>query len=55
MAAEYRGLPVSRRRFVQGASLAGLGLLAGCGRWPGQAAVPVWRIGYLQWSNSFSC
>src|SRR5687767_4072322 len=26
-----------RRRFVQGASVAGLGLLAGCGRLPGQA------------------
>ncbi|HEY7061876.1 MAG TPA: hypothetical protein VII06_10370 [Chloroflexota bacterium] len=25
------------RRFVQGAGLAGLGLLAGCGRLPGQA------------------
>jgi hypothetical protein len=32
MAAEQHGLPVSRRAFVQGAGLAGLGLLAGC-RW----------------------
>ncbi len=47
MATECRDL--SRRRFVQGAGLAGLGLLAGCGRLPGQAppqaAVP--RIGVL--------
>jgi putative tryptophan/tyrosine transport system substrate-binding protein len=37
----------SRRQVVQGA--AGLGLLAGCGRWPGQVAAPtkVPRIGYL--------
>jgi putative ABC transport system substrate-binding protein len=27
----------SRRQFVQGAGAAGVGLLAGCGRWPGQA------------------
>ena len=27
----------SRRRFVQGAGAVGLGLLAGCGQWPGQA------------------
>jgi putative tryptophan/tyrosine transport system substrate-binding protein len=40
---------LSRRRVVQGASVAGLGLLAGCGRWPGQAAPPpkVARVGYL--------
>ena len=30
-------MSVSRRRFVQGAGVAGLGLLAGCGRLPGQA------------------
>jgi ABC-type uncharacterized transport system substrate-binding protein len=38
---------ISRRRFVVGA--AGAGLLAGCGRWPGQASPParVPRIGYL--------
>jgi putative ABC transport system substrate-binding protein len=49
MAAEDRGLHVSRRRFVQGAGVAGLGLLAGCGRWPGQPPAPwsVHRIGYL--------
>jgi putative tryptophan/tyrosine transport system substrate-binding protein len=39
----------SRRQVVQGAGAVGLGLLAGCGRWPGQeqpvAKVP--RIGYL--------
>jgi putative ABC transport system substrate-binding protein len=42
---------LTRRRFVQSASLAGLGLLAGCGRLPGQAHVPapqrVARLGYL--------
>ena len=39
----------TRRQFVQGASVAGLGLLAGCGRWPGQAqpAATVSRIGLL--------
>jgi putative ABC transport system substrate-binding protein len=49
MAAEHRALPLSRRRFVQGASLASLGLLAGCGRLPGQAQQPsrVVRIGFL--------
>jgi putative tryptophan/tyrosine transport system substrate-binding protein len=29
--------PLSRRQVVQGAGAMGLGLLAGCGRWPGQA------------------
>src|SRR5262249_2938035 len=40
---------VTRRAFVQGAGLAGLGLLAGCGRLPGQAEPPakVARIGML--------
>ncbi len=40
---------VSRRRFVWGAGAAGLGLLAGCGRLPGQAppAAMVYQIGYL--------
>jgi putative tryptophan/tyrosine transport system substrate-binding protein len=41
----------SRRQVVQGAGTAGLGLLAGCGRWPGQAAPPpaakVHRIAFL--------
>jgi putative tryptophan/tyrosine transport system substrate-binding protein len=39
----------SRRQLVQGAGAVGLGLLAGCGRWPGQAhSTPsVARIGYL--------
>jgi putative ABC transport system substrate-binding protein len=46
----------SRRRFVQGAGVAGLGLLAGCGRWPGQAppaatAVRVPRLGFLRGSD----
>jgi hypothetical protein len=41
---------VSRRQFVQGASIAGLGLLAGGGRWPEQDQVPpkVQRVGVLQ-------
>jgi putative ABC transport system substrate-binding protein len=49
MTAEHRGLGLGRRQFVQGAGLAGLGLLAGCGRLPPQsqqtAHIP--RIGYL--------
>jgi putative ABC transport system substrate-binding protein len=38
---------ISRRRFVQGAGMAGLGLLAGCGRWPGQTqdSPKVYRLG----------
>src|SRR5438094_10579174 len=39
---------VNRRQFVQGVGTAGLGLLAGCGRLPGQAAAPApHRIGWL--------
>jgi putative ABC transport system substrate-binding protein len=41
---------LSRRRFVVGAGLAGAGLLAGCGRLPGQAEQPaakVARIGVM--------
>jgi putative ABC transport system substrate-binding protein len=38
---------ISRRRFVQGAGVAGLGLLAGCGRLPGQAATRTPRVGYV--------
>jgi putative tryptophan/tyrosine transport system substrate-binding protein len=41
----------TRRHFVQGAGVAGLALLAGCGRWPGQARAPggteIRRIGVL--------
>jgi putative tryptophan/tyrosine transport system substrate-binding protein len=39
----------SRRQIVQGAGLAGLGLWAGCGRWPGQVPTQpkVPRIGWL--------
>jgi hypothetical protein len=49
MTAEHRGLPVSRRQFVEGAGIAGLGLLAGCGRRPGQATPPakMAHIGFL--------
>src|SRR5262249_49926627 len=39
----------SRRQFVQGVGVAGLALLGGCGRLPGQAPPPlkVHRLGYL--------
>src|SRR5262245_4266147 len=40
---------LSRRRFVQGVGVAGLGLVAGCGRlpWQTQPASKVHRIGWL--------
>src|SRR5262245_25972661 len=39
---------VSRRQFMQGMGVAGLGLLAGCGRLPGQAQAPkAARLGLL--------
>jgi putative ABC transport system substrate-binding protein len=38
---------LSRRRFVQGVGAAGLGVLAGCGRLPWQAAGRVPRVGIL--------
>ena len=38
---------ITRRRFVQGTGALGLGLLAGCGWWPGQAPSRTPRIGYL--------
>jgi len=45
----------SRRQFVQGVGLAGLGLLAGCGRLPGQAQAPtagkIYRLGFLNGTN----
>jgi putative ABC transport system substrate-binding protein len=50
MAATARGLQLSRRRFVQAVAVSGFGLLAGCGRLPGQEQAPaakVPRIGYL--------
>ena len=37
----------SRRQFVQDVGVAGLGLLAGCGRLPGQTPAKVPRIGFL--------
>jgi putative tryptophan/tyrosine transport system substrate-binding protein len=49
MSVDHRGSRGSRRQFVQGAGLAGLGLLAGCGRLPTPVttATTVHRIGYL--------
>src|SRR4051794_32188375 len=49
MAADLAGLYFSRRRFVQGAGIAGLGVVAGCGRlpWPDQQATNVPRLGWL--------
>jgi putative tryptophan/tyrosine transport system substrate-binding protein len=46
VAASHR---LSRRQVVQGAGVAGLGLLAGCGRLPFQTTPPpkLYRIGYL--------
>jgi putative tryptophan/tyrosine transport system substrate-binding protein len=43
---------LSRRQLVQGAGALGLGLLAGCGRWPWQGQPParVPRLGYLRQS-----
>jgi putative ABC transport system substrate-binding protein len=42
-------MSVGRRQFVQGAGVAGLGLLAGCGQWPGQAqpVAKASRVGVL--------
>ena len=38
----------SRRQVVQGVGLAGLGVLAGCGRWPGQSlSTQLPKIGFL--------
>src|SRR4051812_9918660 len=50
MVANHSSRSVSRRAFVQGASVAGLGLLAGCGRGSGQEPAPpspVPRLGFL--------
>jgi putative tryptophan/tyrosine transport system substrate-binding protein len=53
MAADSRGLPFSRRRFVRRVGVAGLGLLAACGRLPGQAQLPprIARIGVVRATN----
>src|SRR5688572_25368002 len=52
---ERRGSRWSRRQFVMGTSAAGLGLLAGCGRWPWQGpsptAVKIHRLGFLSGAN----
>jgi hypothetical protein len=47
---------VSRRQLVLGAGAAGLGLLAGCGRLPGQPQAParVHRVGILTFGASDS-
>src|SRR5438046_280343 len=47
--AEAAAMQWSRRRLVQGAGAASLGLLAGCGRlpWQTQPAPKVYRIGWL--------
>ena len=43
-----------RHQFVQGIGLAGLGLLVGCGRLPGQVPAPkVWRIGRMSVANPY--
>jgi putative ABC transport system substrate-binding protein len=49
MAAAHYGASVSRRRLVQGAGAAGLGLLAGCARlpWQAQPTAKIYRLGYL--------
>jgi putative ABC transport system substrate-binding protein len=49
MATSSRRIALSRRQFVQGAGVAGLGLLAGCGRLPGQAQSfdKMHRLGYV--------
>jgi putative ABC transport system substrate-binding protein len=46
---ERRGSRLSRRAFVGWA--AGLGLVAGCGRLPGQAPARVYRVGFLSRSS----
>jgi putative tryptophan/tyrosine transport system substrate-binding protein len=52
---ERRGSRLSRRQFVVGTGMAGLGLPAGCGRLPWQARPPprVARIGYLGPGDTF--
>jgi putative tryptophan/tyrosine transport system substrate-binding protein len=49
MSGARRQRALSRRYFVQGAGAMSLGLLAGCGRWPGQGQplVQVHRVGHL--------
>jgi putative ABC transport system substrate-binding protein len=49
MAAEYHRLHLSRRQFIQGAGVVGVGLMAACGRLPGQVVQPAKepRIGFL--------
>jgi hypothetical protein len=51
--------PITRSQFVLGAGAVGLGLLAGCGRWPGQAPTTVPKLGFLSsgsvpsWGEAF--
>ena len=49
MAADDRGLPVSRRRFVQGVGAVGLGLVTGCGRLPGQSQPSPPKVPTIGW------
>jgi putative tryptophan/tyrosine transport system substrate-binding protein len=42
----------TRRQVVQGAGAVGLGLLAGCGRWPGQAQQPAPKVPLIGWLGS---
>jgi putative ABC transport system substrate-binding protein len=55
MSLDCRGSRLSRRQFVVGTGVAGLGLLAGCGpvpfRPPPPTAVKVHRLGYLSGTN----
>jgi putative tryptophan/tyrosine transport system substrate-binding protein len=47
-------MTLSRRRFVQGTGLVGVGLLVGCGRWPGQGAAAAPRVAQVGWLTPFS-
>ena len=53
MSGARRQRALSRRYFVQGAGAVGLGLLVGCGRWPGQAqpAARGYRLAWLAFSS----
>ena len=42
----------SRRQFVQGVGAVGLGLVAGCGRLPGQGQPPPPKVPTIGWLGS---